>query len=105
MNAGLENTSYDEELQKILEAKAQLMMLKAEAERTEQDTAEYNGRMEQLENAVELDNGRIEEYDEVMVRQLISNIKVLDKETILVRFKDGTEIVQRIEKVKGAKAK
>ena len=39
-----------------------------------------------------------------MVRQLISNIKVLDKETILVRFKDGTEIQQRIERTKGERA-
>ena len=36
------------------------------------------------------------------MRQLISNIKVIDKETILVRFKDGVEIEQRIERTKGA---
>ena len=40
------------------------------------------------------------EYDDVRTRQLISNIKVLDKESLLVRFKDGTEIVQHIEKKK-----
>ena len=50
------------------------------------------------------DTGAIEEYDDVRTRQLISNIKVLDKESLLVRFKDGTEIVQHIEKKEGQKA-
>lgn len=53
--------------------------------------------MERIDTALELGSGAIEEYDEIMVRQLISNIKVLDAETILVRFKDGTEIRQRID--------
>ena len=47
---------------------------------------------------MELDSGAIEEYDEVMVRQLISNIKVIDNDAILVRFKDGAEIEQRMVK-------
>ncbi len=104
MTARPDDASYDVELQKICSAKAQLMMLKTEAEQTAQDTTEYDERMAQLNNAVELDSGAIEEYDEAMVRQLVSSIKVLDKETILVRFKDGTEVVQRIEKARTAKA-
>lgn len=40
----------------------------------------------------------IEEYDDIRTRQFISNIKVLDKERLLIRFKDGTESVQHIEK-------
>lgn len=100
MAANPDDTSYDAELQKICATKAQLMLLKAEAERTEQDTEEYDKRMAQLERAVEQDSGAIEEYDEVMARQLISSIKVLDKKTILVRFKDGSEITQQVEKLK-----
>ena len=101
-DAGAENTEFDKELQKIYAAKAQLLMLKSEAEQTSQDTTEYDERMEQLNDAMELDSGAIEEYDEVMVRQLISNIKVIDKDVILVRFKDGVEIEQRIERTTGA---
>ena len=63
----------------------------------------YDDRLEQVSGAIELDSGAIEEYDDIMVRQLISNIKVMDKETILVRFKDSTEIQQRIERTKGAR--
>ena len=58
--------------------------------------------MGKLDEAVEQDSGSIEEYDEVMARQLISVIKVLDKKTILVRFKDGTEVTQQVEKSKPA---
>ena len=104
LTANLDDNSYDAELQKICSAKVQLMMLKAEAERTEQDIGKYDKRMAQLERAVEQDSGAIEEYDEVMARQLVGSIKVMDRETILVRFKDGTEIEQRIGKVRDEKA-
>ena len=104
MAANPDDTSYDSELQKICATKAQLMLLKAEAERTEQDTEEYDKRMAQLDEAVEQDSGAIEEYDEVMARQLISSIKVISRETILVRFKDGVEIEQRIGKARDEKA-
>ena len=97
LDAGVDNTSFDDELQKIYAAKAQLMMLKEEIDHAEQTHTEYDDRMERIDTALELDSGAIEEYDEIMVRQLISNIKVLDAETILVRFKDGAEITQRIE--------
>ena len=97
LNAGVDNTSFDEELQKIYAAKAQLMMLKEEMSHAEQAPTEYDDRLERIDAALELDSGAIAEYDEIMVRQLISNVKVLDAETILVRFKDGTEITQRID--------
>ena len=97
LNAGVDNTAYDDELQKIYAAKAQLMMLKEEMNHTEPTPTEYDDRLKRIDAALELDSGAIEEYDEIMVRQLVSNIKVLDAETILVRFKDGTEIRQRID--------
>ena len=97
LDAGVDNTAYDEELQKIYAAKAQLMMLKEEMDHAEQTRTEYDDRLERIDAALELDSGAIAEYDEIMVRQLISNVKVLDAETILVRFKDGTEITQRID--------
>ena len=42
----------------------------------------------------------IEGYDDIQTRQLISNIKVLDKDRLLIRFRDGTETVQHVEKKK-----
>lgn len=40
--------------------------------------------------------GAITEFDEVTVRQLVSSIKVISKDTLLICFKDGTEIMQTI---------
>lgn len=99
-SAGAANTEFDREIERIYETKAQLLLLKAEAEQTAQDATEYDERMQRIDKAIEQDGGSIEEYSEDMVRQLISSIKVLDKETILVRFKDGTECTQRVEKSK-----
>ena len=36
----------------------------------------------------------IEEFDDIRTRQFISSIKVLDKERLLIRLKNGTESVQ-----------
>ena len=48
--------------------------------------------------AKELDQtaGIITGFDEVSVRQLVSNIKVISRDTLLVCFKDGTEITQTV---------
>lgn len=96
------NTSYDNELQKILQAKAQLLEMKAELERTQPITTELDLRLKRIESELALDSGAIAEYDDTATRQLITNIKVLDQEHLLIRFKDGTEIEQIIQKTKGA---
>lgn len=58
--------------------------------------AEKNSvRLLELSKEVDGATGVISAFDELTVRQLISNIKVLDKENLLVRFKDGTEITQQ----------
>lgn len=36
----------------------------------------------------------IEEFDDIRTKQFISSIKVLIKERLLIRFKNGTESVQ-----------
>ncbi len=50
--------------------------------------------MESITKEPEQSSGMITEFDEVMVRQLVSNIKVVSKDTLLICFKDGTEITQ-----------
>ena len=49
-----------------------------------------------IDAALSQDSGMIEEYDDIRTRQLISNIKVLDKERLLIRFRDGTEVIQEV---------
>jgi len=52
--------------------------------------------MEEIANELEQTAGTITEFDEVTVRQLASNIKVISKDTLLICFKDGTEITQTV---------
>ena len=60
--------------------------------------------MEQIEHELEHTSAALTDFDEVTVRQLISSIKVLGRDKLLILFKDGTEIEQRIENEKGARA-
>ncbi len=68
-----------------------------ELERGEQNNSTFDYRMEEINVALDQVSGMIEEYDDVRTRQLISSIKVLDKERLLIRFWDGTELMQLIE--------
>ena len=95
VGAGPDCTDYDEELQQANMAKTSLMAKKAELERTQQTAPVFEHRLEELSKEVDGATGAISAFDELTVRQLISNIKVLDKENLLVRFKDGTEITQQ----------
>ena len=48
--------------------------------------------------ATEQSCGALTDFDELTVRQLVSNIKVLDKDSLLICFKDGTEITQAMQR-------
>ena len=104
VSAGVECTDYDEELQQVNMAKTQLLAKKAELERQGRTAAEFDRRMEQLGAEIDKTSPAISNFDDIMVRQLISNIKVLGEGRILVRFKDGTEIEQTIEDTRTVRA-
>ena len=55
-------------------------------------------RLEELDMALEQASGALTDFDELTVRQLVSNIKVLDKDSLLICFKDGTEITQAMQR-------
>lgn len=104
VGAGADCVEYDEEIRQINMAKTRLMAKKAELERQGQTAAEFDRRMEQIEHELEQTSAALTNFDEVTVRQLISSIKVLGRDKLLILFKDGTEIEQRIENEKGARA-
>ena len=104
VSAGVECTDYDEELQQVNMAKTQLLAKKAELERQGRTAAEFDRRMEQLGAEIDKASPAISDFDDITVRQLISNIKVLGEGRILVRFKDGTEIEQAIEDTRKVRA-
>ena len=96
VSAGPDCLDYDEEIQRVNMAKTTLMAKKAELEREGRTAAAFDRRMEDIANELAQTAGTITEFDEVTVRQLVSNIKVVSKDTLLICFKDGTEITQTI---------
>lgn len=101
VSAGADCTEYDEEIQRVNMAKTSLMLKKAELERLGQTATVFQERMTRIGQAVESTNAAITHFDDLTVRQLISNIKVIDKDRLFIRFKDGTEIEQNMEDLKG----
>ena len=103
VGAGADCMEYDEEIRQVNEAKVSLMAKKAELDWLGHTAAEFDQRREQIDEMVEKADPDLTAFDDIIVRQLISNIKVLDKERLLIRFKDGTEIEQSIMTDRGGK--
>ena len=74
------------------------MGIKAEPETSRVHSVILEARTKEIDAALSQESGMIEGYDDIRTRQLISSIKVLDKERLLIRFKDGTEFVRHIGK-------
>ena len=79
-------------------AKTKLMAQKAELEKEHRGAAAFDSRLAELDMALEQASGALTDFDELTVRQLVSNIKVLDKDSLLICFKDGTEITQAMQR-------
>ena len=65
---------------------------KSKAMTAEQDAEQMNAVLERLEQ----ENFVLMEYDDVVVRQMVDRITVVDKQTIRIRFIGGMEIVQNM---------
>ena len=93
---GAGSTLYDEDLNQISMEFSTLVAKRTEIEKTQRDISQADNRAEQI--AAELDRADtgVTRFDEVSVRQLISAIRVMSKDKLLVCFKDGTEIEQII---------
>ena len=101
VSAGADCTEYDEEIQRVNIAKTSLMLKKAELERLGQSATAFQERMTRIGQTVESTDAAITQFDDLTVRQLISNIKVIDKDRLFIRFKDGTELEQNMADFKG----
>ena len=100
--AGPDCVDYDEEINKVNLAKTRLLGKKAELERDRRTAEEFDRRMEEISRTLEQENTGVTAFDEITVRQLVSNIKVISAELLLIRFKDGTELYQAIGERKAA---
>ena len=87
---------YDEELGRLHKEKNRLMSIREELLHSQKGQSEFDRRMDRISDALTQMGGNITEYDDVRVRQLVSHIKAMDKNTLLVCFKDGTEVAQAV---------
>ena len=74
-----------------------LLARKTELEQEGRTDPEYDRRVVSITGALEESDVYAVPFDDVIVRQVISNIKVLDRERVSIRFRDGTEVEQVIE--------
>ena len=98
MEGSAKYADFEDEFRITNEKMASLKSLQIKLELEQPSVTDLDRRMEQISSAIEQMDASITEYDDIRTRQLISTIKVLDKETLLIRFKDGAEITQSIEK-------
>ncbi len=87
---------FDEELGKLHAAKTGLMAQREELLRTQEKKTAIDRRLDEIDAVLAKARGGVAEYDDALVRQLISHITAVDKQTITVCFKDGTEVTQEV---------
>ena len=92
-----DNTEFDEEISRVSAAILGLLARKTELEQEGRTDPEYDRRVVSITGALEESDVYAVPFDDVIVRQVISNIKVLDRERVSIRFRDGTEVEQVIE--------
>ena len=88
--------NYDKVIGRINGEKMWVLRIKAELEMVQQSQAALERRIEEINAALLQERGMIEEYDDIRTRQLLISIKVPDKRRLIIRLKDGTEIMQTV---------
>ena len=93
---GAGSTQYDEMLKQISIEFSSLVAKHTELEKAQETVSCANERATQITAELDRTEPGITEFDEVAVRQLIDAIKVMGKDKLLIRFKDGMELEQPI---------
>ncbi len=92
-----DNTEFDEEISRVSAAILDLLTRKTELEREGRTDPEYDSRVASITDTLEGADSVAVPFDDVIVRQVVSSIKVMDRDRVSIRFKDGTEVEQVIE--------
>lgn len=88
---------YDEEIQKVNLETMRLTEKRAEMSGQQDLDRAFELNVEILNDALDHIPNGITTFDEMTIRQLVSSIKVLDRERLLVCFRDGEQIVSEKE--------
>lgn len=93
----LSGTEYDERLAQINDAISGLLTRKTELIQAGHTDTGYDSRVQAITDTLEGTDSAIAGFDDGIVFQTVSSIKVLDKDRLSIRFKDGTELEQAVE--------
>ena len=94
--AGSDCTEFDDRISHINAAMTELLDRKAELVREVRADTKFDSRVQAITDTLESMDSSIGSFDDGMVYQTVNNIKVLDRERLSIRFKDGTELEQKI---------
>ena len=97
-DAGSDCAEYDDRISRINSAMTALLDKKAELVQEGRTDTEYDSRVRAITDTLEGTDSAIGGFDDGMVYQMVSSIRVLDRERLSIRFKDGTELEQEIIK-------
>ncbi|HBR01494.1 MAG TPA: recombinase family protein, partial [Ruminiclostridium sp.] len=93
---GAGSTQYDEMLKQISIEFSSLVAKRTKLDKEQETASCADERATQIAAELGRTEPGITEFDEVAVRQLIDSIKVMGKDKLLIRFKDGMELEQPI---------
>ena len=65
---------------------------KAKVSSSEKDTEQMRAVLERMDR----EDFSLSEYDDVIVRQIVEEVRIVDKQTISIRFLGGMEVCQEV---------
>ncbi len=95
-SVGVSSTQYDADLNKVSMEFSALVAKRGEIEKTQKDISQADKRAEQIATELDKVDTGVTTFDEIAVRQLVSAVRVINNEKLLICFKDGAEIEQII---------
>lgn len=93
---GSKSFSYDKQYRQIAEKLKELEYQKERIGLENRCITDQEKRIQEFENYTARMTGKIRNYDDALVRKLISSIKVIAKDKILIQFKSGIIVEQEI---------
>ena len=93
---GSYSDEFDKRYQKIAEEIKVLKDEQMETKRKKRLEESYEQRIEDMDSFIQNNTYKIPEFDNDLVRRLVSNIKVVSADKLLIQFKSGICIEQII---------
>ena len=97
-SVGAYTDEFDERYRRIAEEISTLKEAQIEARRKKKLAASYEQRVKDMDSFLQDQTYRIPEFDNDLVRRLISTIKVVSAEKLIIQFQSGIVMEQEIRK-------